>query len=721
MRNELINVTEARLTLGKQKGLYTGTAYNSLLSIAPDGFGKLEFPDGSYLEGRFKNGVFVNGTAVTADNTTYKGDFDNYTWLGGTINYSNGDYIEGKVDPKTKTLTMTSFRLSQRDSEGSKMVDEAINVISYNETKLPNIEPFTSKQSIATQKMGSTGIIKGKFETIFIEGNQSNFGVTKPTFNCVDTEAKIEVFVCKNKNDIKLAKNKVSNTQVGFGKLTGKYNSITQKITGTYTFKNGKISKTLVGEFLYARHPHNSVVSEDFEKYFTDFGKYDDGTPKVGPDMLGYKIILQQGDVSIKDENGIFKGTKHQKESDNSTITTFYTNAVLEDNTKNIVLSGKFNDNLKFLQGTVEIHNQGNIDNLNGSYSILNEETGLGNFKGKTIYTSKEYQSGNFKITLVANTSPCGMLKSIECPMTFVSGEFLKLFSNNRQFKGQTIDLLQKDTTQDYNKNNLNDKACYFGVFSQEANGQTILKYDGLFDKSFVLLEGFIHQFGQETSPIQEIAGKRTSLAEDEFGFVGTVKYKNGDQYEGDFKRDYTFLRGKVDEILPNGSRFIASTLNNINYNGELKRKGDYWQKGEFTRLEEKEYLFNRGKSCTYFDRDDKAKCYSNYDEDGFEQYDNKKYICVIKTNENRDVVDIFATDSVSEAMVEYDIKLNGEQSLKNHYTQEQVNKLIDQKVQEALSKNRQEIAQKYGIRLDEQTSQIDITNNNSQIQQEKQ
>ena len=94
-------VTDIRFNLNDLKGRYTGTVNASFLNNEPDGFGKAIFNNGDQIEGRFKNGAFVDGTAISKNGVVCKGQFDNLRFLSGTVTYPNGDYLKCEVNPKT--------------------------------------------------------------------------------------------------------------------------------------------------------------------------------------------------------------------------------------------------------------------------------------------------------------------------------------------------------------------------------------------------------------------------------------------------------------------------------------------------------------------------------------------------------------------------------------------------------------------------------------------
>lgn len=633
--NELTNVSDVKFSLEKRKGTYTGQALNGVLSATPEGFGKAVLKDGTVLDGRFKDGNFVSGKAISPQGDVFEGEFDNFRWLGGTISYKNGDRLVGEVNAQTNNLDLTEFRITQKFGD---VFEGKINP--NDETKAS----FVGTQTLADGSKFVGTFSKHKatkygpdFEKKFVEAKF--FEVVKPVFELIEGTATLNLAT--------IGKNQQA-TLVGTAK--------NGKIHGELNIFNGNFAEKMTGAFEFSRlkrknDTNNHKISDDFGNFF---GLTLPKTPYV------YCINLNQnGKIYFTDGTETFDLAKIIEDKQ-----IFYDGTFKSQNQN---FDGTFFDNLAMKEGNFSAQFQNNklvgtLRNLNGnSYELLGEQT----------FENGEFKKGNFSVNFKQSKTNMPAQSMLDCK--FECGTLKKIVKDkngtNLVFEGRTRNFISEEDCKKFDITakpslfeEINRKMAFLGTIVGTKNGEIVLLKSGLFDKDLTLLEGHIEDHAQANEQEIWVNGDLKFNKNKEARFFGRAVYPNTeDFFEGEFLPDYTFLAGQMKTTLENDAIFEGKTQDLRTFFGKIERKNDFWQKGEFRFTQDGILDFVKGTTLVYFDRPDNAKCLAQYNQNGFKTFGDKTYLCRILSDKKRESVDVFATNSITDAMTEFDKKILGE------------------------------------------------------------
>ena len=669
-------VSSIRYSIDGKKGKYTGTVNTGLLNNQPDGYGKIVFTNGDVIEGRFKNGAFIKGKAISSKGTVLEGEFDNLHFLSGKITFPNGDYITGATDSKTKQFKTTDFRKTYKFGEVIQ------GQYAYNDKTAPKI------QAVITYPDGNT--IAGEFAEVETPKEYYPLNFYLGTYACTKAQA---TFNLSQNSKIK-------------AKLTGditKYDYDSFAIKGVYEYDSGETYKIFEGDFvirtmLYSDNPYNDSsyhnFSENFESHSDDAQdeskkNYEKAFKVKNLDYI-YSILFERGSVLIKDNNGSFNGVKLGIEQANSnnyiTESCIYKGTLTnKDNTTKI--TGEFDLMLNPLSGTVEIlPHERFAATFKGKFSKThkhNRDSFNTTFEG-IFDSAKTHREGIFDGDIVLKRGANKMLNAMDVKLDFIKGSFTQVMLNGNTFDGKIYEphSLEQELYNITQSSFAKDIYAIGTLCREDSKGNLIFNKHGLFDKNYNHLEGDVDEkrtFDDRT--VHFVGNKTFNIEQNMFGYSGLLEYAdNGDYYDGEFAEDFAFQKGKLREHYENGTIFTGATQDLQTYEGKLERKDDFWQSGDFA-LRDGEITFTKGNTLVYFDRPDKLYCFAQYDENGFENFDNYKYICNIKSNKNQKT-NLIAANSISEAVVEYDYReklenpaLNGGAEV---YTKEQMQKMLD-------------------------------------------
>ncbi len=662
---ETKNVKDVKFTLEKQKGLYSGQIISGKLTTTPEGYGKLIFKDGTILDGRFKEGNFVSGKAISPKGDVFEGEFDNLKWISGTISYKNGDFLEGSLS-QDGNLDVTKFRITQQFNDVFE--GEAVN--KDGQTEIVGTQTFVDKSTLKgtflMRKPNSNG---EDFEKKFVENK--TFGVVKPVFKCLKGQAEIKLFEDEENPS-------------NYANLVGEFED--GKIKGVLSLSQESFQNILTGDFSFSR---KKQLGQTFHNVSEDFGDFFLQNEAITP--YAFNIVMTNGDISMVDGTESFKATKHvDKQGHISYHGTFLSSRFKQS------IVGNFFDDLSIDNAKILIDNTNNkivgtlVKNGN-SYS----------FSGEQSFLNGDFKKGKFKSEVKFDKNQNGMPKQLFVKNDFVSGNFRQTVKNenydNLVFEGKTRDLVTKEdgshfdiTTKPSIFEKQNAEISSFGTLVGKKDGKQILLKNGLFDSNFELLEGHIEEEITANDEIVTAIGEKKFNAKKEERFFGKTSCSpSGDWFDGEFLMDYTFVCGNVKVHLENNTVFEGKTNDCKDFEGRLERKNDFWQEGLFETNPETNMIdFVKGKTLVFFDRTDQAKCFAHFDKSGFKDFGDKKYLCIISNNKTRQTVDMFATDSVSDAMAEFDKKLLGERLIaKTTPIYEQVKQVVESDLNDKQSK----------------------------------
>lgn len=605
---EIKQVSKQKITLNKEKGEYTGEAYASLLGTKPEGYGVATFENGMTLDGRFKEGNFITGTAKLAG-IVYQGDFMDLKWLGGTngrIDYPNDDYIMGAINPISKRLEVKHLKSTQDYDDvviGAHTVDR-----------------FGQKIFYATQTFTNGSKIEGVFEAKYVpqEGiNYYNFGISKDRYFCKKGKANI---ILRNDNNLTAS-------------ISGEYSSIKDKsfaqINGVYTFtnKNDAISITATGEFTYARKAHEGAshdsVSEDFSGDLANknaLSKYDTNI-----------TLLDGGKIKIETPASTFSAVKKITDG---TIT--YQGAMYASD-GSFSAEGTFDKNLNILDGKVLIKN-----GTDAFSAVLSDITAKNN-PSSTSYTAqangtfsqlRDTKEGLFSVSFDVKKDLAKLTEEayMFTEPTFVSGKMKQYLPTGEVFDGELYSLEQKDAA----RNGLPqlDKyradPLYFGTYKYTTDsGEVIFSETGFFEQGYRFICGQTYRKNINDSMLDF-----TGLYNMEKGYEGKLENPfNGDYQDGLFDTQLNFLSGKMRETYANCAIFEGHTADHKIAIGTLERKDHFHHKGHFEFNEDDYPVLTNGDVFVNFDTADHAFCKARYDREGFELFDGKTYICNFKND----------------------------------------------------------------------------------------
>lgn len=635
MANEIKNLENAKVSINKQKGSYTGQAVQGVLGITPEGYGKVVFKEGGFLDGRFKNGMFLSGTAQTAKGVVFEGEFYNNLFISGSIKYPNGDYIVGKVDTIKNVFEMTDFRFTQEYGD----------VITGNVLTLEN----GKKQVQGKLTCADSSVFDGIFALSTANPNGANyekdiiatraFGVQKPILNIVKANARIS-----------LASNDGTTAN-----LVGEYAN--GKIVGEYNFATNNYKQKVFGEFTLARL---SAENKQHYEFSEDFGNYYANKALAMP--FAYKIGISNGKIELSQNDNSFVGEKITNEQGLSIY-----KGIFNLNSGKQILDGEFDENLEPINVKVNIEKDGITQTgflaRNGkNYKLV----------GNQMFDNDDYQKGKFTVALSYQKN-FGMPINFGINCRFVSGEYRKTLElNNRAnlvyFQGKTADLIGEEKSKYVLLNPEIVDIFAVGILTEIKDGKVLSTRKGIFTNAYDLLEGQVKGnllINDRETIVETTKTYFKSNGQLKCYYKGKVNYlDNEDFYDGLFNESWQFVKGSLIEHFKNKSVLEAQTKDLLHYKGTLSRKGDFWQYGEFIKNNQ-DYKFIRGNTIVHFDRPDKAYVQGKYDEKGFITYDNKKLICRVKNNAKRETIDVFACDTASEAMTEFDRKIAGETAMK--------------------------------------------------------
>lgn len=635
MASEIKDVKNIKFSLEKQKGLYSGQAISGMLSTTPEGYGKAIFKTGETLEGRFKNGNFVSGKATTKDGTLFEGEFDNMKLLSGTVTYPNGDFLVGKINPKTLKLELEKFRVTQNFGdvvEGTSEIKDGAQIFNATQTSIDD-SVFTG----IFEKCDANDS-HNEFEKEIVKSTA--FGVVRPVFEC--KSAKVNLTIFKNINCL--------------ANFVGDFENGTLK--GVYTESRNSFQKTLNGTFEFSRkssnEQKNNSVSDDFCNFFE---LHEQNSP------VSYNLNMTKGDIMVTEGSENFKATKLVQENGD---VMYHGTFSLAKNKQ--TLTGDFFSDLSIKQA------KANFETTSGKIIGTFEQNNSNyNFVGELSFFNGDFKKGKFKSELVFEKTENGILRQVLSKNIFESGTLKQTTKQPNEtqkvFEGKTRDLITKDegskfsiTSKPSIFENQNKKIAYIGKVVGTLGGEQVMDKTGLFDASFELLEGHIEEHFAQNDDILWVIGDKKFNEQKEERFIGRTGFEYSENFfQGEFLPDYTFLKGNLEITLPNRATFTGTTNDVEHFKGKLERKNYFWQEGDFVASDEKILEFVKGKTLVYFDRPDDAKCFAHFDKNGYKDFGGKTHICIITTKKIRPVVDMFATDSITDAMTQFDRKINNE------------------------------------------------------------
>ena len=677
-------VTDIRFNLNDLKGRYTGTVNASFLNNEPDGFGKAIFNNGDQIEGRFKNGAFVDGTAISKNGVVCKGQFDNLRFLSGTVTYPNGDYLKCEVNPKTNKPEIREFRVTQKFGD----VIEGKYTYTDEKTNITATQTFADGSTITGEfQETSPNNIDEEFAKDFV--TNSAFGIGRNIYNCIQGQANINL---SQNPKIKAV-------------LSGTYSNINKKtaqIKGVYEYDDGNTYKLMEGNFTF-NNRINRQNQEAYHQFSENFEEFSTNTQDVSKQNFEkafkveklpyiYSINFEQGTMLIKDNIGSFNGTKlatNDKTKQNRFVTsqaTIYKGTLTnKDNT--IKIKGHFASALHPTMCTIEVlPNTKFSGTFKGKFTQTGTNTDIISTKIDGILDTKQsHKEGVFQGIINLNRGANKMLcNNLEMQLDFLKGNFTQQLVNGSYFEGKIYEPYSvEDDLYKITQSSLAKNIFAIGTLTKSTSkGDLIFTKHGMFDKSYKLFEGDIDENRLLNGRSVHFTGKKTFDNEQEiFGYTGQLTYlDNKDYYDGEFNEDFAFQKGKLQEHYENGTVFTGSTQDLISYQGKLERTNDFWQDGEFEVIDG-ERIFKRGNTLVHFNRKDNLYCFAEYDEAGFPNFDGYKYICNIKSAENKKT-NLVASNSISEAVVEYDYKNNLENPTFDEnnevYTKEQMQKILN-------------------------------------------
>lgn len=632
--NEVTNVSDVKFSLEKQKGTYTGQALTGVISATPEGFGKAILKDGTILDGRFKEGNFVSGKAISPQGDVFEGEFDNFKWLGGTISYKNGDRLVGTLNAKTNKFDLTEFRITQ---EFGDVFEGKINPNDETKSSFVGTQIFADESKIIGTFSSREASKHGSdFEKKFVE--TKFFGVIKPVFELIEGTATLN-FKTSNKTQqatlVGIAKN---------GEIKGELNifngNFAEKMNGTFNFSRMEPNET-----------NNHKISDDFGNFF--------GLTQAKAPYICCISLNQGGKITFTDGVAMFDLVKKIEDKQTFYVGTF--KSPKQD------FNGTFFDNLAMKEGQISVQ----FENSQLSGNLKNSIGNNYNLLGKQTFENGEFKNGRFNINFKQPKINMPMQSMIDCE--FECGTLKKIVTDkngiNLVFEGKTRNVLSEEERKKFDitaKPSLfkeeNQKTAFLGTIIGAKNSEIVLLKSGLFDTDLTLLEGHIEDHAQANGQEIWVNGDLKFNKNNEARFFGRAVYPNTeDFFEGEFLPDYTFLAGQMQTTLENGAIFKGKTQDLKTFFGIVERKNDFWQKGEFHFKQDGILDFVKGTTLVCFDRPDNLKCLAQYNEKGFKDFGNKTHLCRILSDKKRESVDVFATDSVTDAVVEFDRKILGE------------------------------------------------------------
>ena len=592
---EIKSFKNASIKIDKEKGLYTGEAICGIISPTPEGYGTASVANNKItLTGQFKNGNFVNGDAqnITAK---YHGSFDNFNWLGGSdgiIEYANGDYIKGGINPISKKLEITDMQLIDNsqfhDSLRAKHIREKDSSIHLRGTQ--------------TFQNGST--ITGEFEYGGIKTNILSVTHNSPHFYCIHGQCHIII------QDDETQKVEISGTY-------HRDDSTKQvSIEGTYTLNNKIDGTNLVcsGVFDFDRFTDNDTKPYISEKF---------GSIKIAPD-LGFNINLvlrKGGKITLNTPNGKFSGEKVNLVQDNGQFISTYKGTMTNKN-HTLSVSGAFDNELIFQGEEFKIKTESEIVHFS-SKSLKISQIGKGtiNYSGnaKGSYLNKtENLEGEFSTDLSLELDKYNLIKSAKLNKKpiHICGKIQHHTANGAFFDGELLSMEQRKNAQNlpaFVKNS---------TFNVIYTGNHYLLNDQkeyIFDKNGVFSENYQHEYGKVY--MLNALGTPYTFKGDydrEAGYKGTLTNPLNEDYQsGEFDCNLDFLSGKFRKHYHNLAMFEGETTDLITAKGTLSRDGDFVQKGNFEIDEEMYPTLVSGDIMVYFDDAENTYCEGKYDQNG--------------------------------------------------------------------------------------------------------
>ena len=691
---EIKKLEKAKFSLGKEKGTYTGEGISGLLGCTPEGYGVAILANGVMLEGRFKDGNFINGVAhFGAD--TYHGEFDNLTWIGGSeglIEYHNGDFLKGHIDPSTKRLEILELEFTQK-------YDDKLILKSTPRENNPNIKDLVGTLSY---KNGSQ--ISGKFaptsSSIDTQTDSFSdiFGIKRSAYECMEGEASI-VIIDTPELSVKISGKYQSSKYSGLNKPI---------IRGTYTYQNKKTGTTIIsnGEFEYSRQTHTdqskSTVSEDF-----------DGMVSLNTGFTSFdtKLCLNAGgSVEIHTPEGSFSGHKIAKE------TTFEYVGKMRNSNGSVILDGIFDKSLIFRQGRIQIQ-KSTPDSVTLFKSQSAEFKSLKKaeeiiYKCASIQGSREdirfKRSGAFSIEFSTITNPVGLVVSADFTKepTHLNGAVKETMQDSSVFDGKLCDLeeIDNETVKSWAKRN--NFPIYFGRYYKNAEGTNKISFDnnGYFDENFNLLVGDTKSYTSREGCYFE--GKFDISA----GYVGRLTVLDNDDYQqGNFNIDLKFRHGTFRQTYPNNAIFEGETIDLETVNGTLERKNHFCHKGKFKLNYDGYPELTKGDVLVYFKGDDHTYCIAKYDQDGWELFDGKLYICNFKNDYHPEGVAVSA-DDITDALTLFEQYTHNQEATLGQHDSTDLPEQKEKSIHDEVS----DIMQKYQKRQEDEKKEDSIDSQGS-------
>lgn len=592
---EIKSFKNASIKIDKEKGLYTGEAINSLISPTPEGYGTASFANNKItLTGQFKNGSFVNGDAQNVT-TKYHGSFDNFNWLGGgdgVIEYANGDYCRGSINPISKKLEITDMLLTDNsqfhDSLRAKHVREKDDTV----------------RLLGTQTLQNGSTITGTFECGGIKTNILSITHTPPQFYCTQGQCHI---IIQDDDTQKV-------------EISGNYlrDDLTQQISidGVYTLNNKIDGTSLIcnGVFDFERFVGNDKKTFISEKF---------GGIRISND-LGYNINLvlrTGGKIKLKTPSGSFVGEKISLIQDNVHYVSTYS-GTMTNKSQTISSSGTFDSNLTLLDGEIKIKTDSEIINFAFDRLKINHiSKGNLNYSGEvrgTYLNRNENLEGLFTTDFNLELDKCNLAKEarLNTKPTQICGKIQHRTESGAFFEGELLSMEQR------NKDKNLPQFVRNPAFSEIYTGNYYLLNDQkeyIFNKSGVFSENYQHEYGK--TYMQNALGKPytfTGEYDRETGFRGTLSNpENNDYQSGEFDSELEFVSGKFRKHYHNSAIFEGETSDLQNATGILSRKGDFVQKGKFEIDGEMYPTLISGDVLVYFDDEEKTYCEGKFDLNG--------------------------------------------------------------------------------------------------------
>lgn len=499
---EIKTFNKTAVRIGKEKGVYTGEAIPGLRGATPEGYGELFFDDKKImLRGQFKNGSFVNGDAITPT-ATFHGSFDDFTWLGGSdgvVEYENGSFIKGKINPKTKDFEISEMRV--------------IDSVYGDVFEAEHVQDATGQMRIfGKQELANGSYISGDIVVDKINRNVWEQTEQMPKFRVIsgnchlniqeDSEQKVEIS----------------------GKYSHKARSQGAKIEGIFSYKNSaeEVTLTSEGEFSFVRKSTEGAttsISEMFGEMAVENG--------LGSE---FDLTLREGGkLQLTTKNGSFCGKKMKTTIQNGQVGSQYYGTMTKKN-RTFSAEGIFDNNLVFQNGEITLNAGAEIFKfMGGAFEITQPQMSTLNYLGAVSGSHQTKTSkfdGDFTVGVAVTLDNSNIVKSagIFAKPDYARGHIvLDALENGLNFEG------------DYSK-----ASGYKGRLENSANGDY---KEGDFDKKMEFLKGKFRRT-YDNNAVFEGSTSNLTTAKGTFGRAGDFKQIGDFEFDDEFNP--IFVRGNL-------------------------------------------------------------------------------------------------------------------------------------------------------------------------------